>query len=715
MKRTFFFFVVAIAICSHVGAQVPTMKGNWQWVKSIGSVNQTGGSTARGDEMINMMKTDGQGNTYICGKVYGFANVQGLNVTGNAYSQINNSRQNNSNLQGFLAKYDCDGNLLWFKELGDSLYTSSINDFVVDSVGNIYCAGTCSWGWVNTYWGDTLCMPSVSTVAAASIVMKVDKNGRFIWATSANDIFGINTLSNYNDIGIGVQANFHYFNTHSSSIYLKGDTLIGLGGTVHGYNYTSAQVVRYNTVTGQLIDTLKLWDSNSGFGIDNGTAPSSFGIDNAGNYYMTLNLATPQNIFMNLQINTPNANSGYDNGALIKFNRNQVLGINIFKDTTHAIIANFDDVDKGIQVIANTKQGQSIVPQYTTKPYSGGQALLNFGVINKLKWGLEPDSSTNGGIFMFAKPVVVNDKYIYVVSAGQDFVRFGKDTIHTSQPNYQRYSKVFTISMDSGKLIEQSKDLNTVNGNIYGDYSMINSISVNEKGELNSTGYFAHNRIIAGQDTTTFFGGNNDMFTIKYGYPCSSDSALIEPVATTNLHLICKDADSVLLTWNDNSNIEWGYHIYRATGNRNATYTLIDTTAKNVTSYFDNTIAANTNYWYKVAAFNNIGDGVFTNIDSSMGCKATGINALNKNTFAAKIYPNPTQTGEFTLSVQSNETGKAQLQISNYMGQIILDENVQLNNSNQWHLNLSKYSSGTYLVTLKTSSGNFGERVMVVR
>jgi hypothetical protein len=91
-----------------------------------------------------------------------------------------------------------------------------------------------------------------------------------------------------------------------------------------------------------------------------------------------------------------------------------------------------------------------------------------------------------------------------------------------------------------------------------------------------------------------------------------------------------------------------------------------------------------------------------------------GIEEVGKNN-NLKIYPNPTQTGQFTLTVQSNEIGKAQLQISNYMGQIILDRNVQLSSNNQWHLDLSKQTSGTYLVTLKTSSGKFGERVMVVK
>ncbi|MCO6498356.1 MAG: T9SS type A sorting domain-containing protein [Chitinophagaceae bacterium] len=60
---------------------------------------------------------------------------------------------------------------------------------------------------------------------------------------------------------------------------------------------------------------------------------------------------------------------------------------------------------------------------------------------------------------------------------------------------------------------------------------------------------------------------------------------------------------SVLLTWTDRSNNENGFQVYRSTG-LNGPYTLIKTTAANVTSYEDNTtsLVPGTVYYYKVRA-----------------------------------------------------------------------------------------------------------------
>jgi hypothetical protein len=92
-----------------------------------------------------------------------------------------------------------------------------------------------------------------------------------------------------------------------------------------------------------------------------------------------------------------------------------------------------------------------------------------------------------------------------------------------------------------------------------------------------------------------------------------------------------------------------------------------------------------------------------------------GIEEVGKNN-NLKIIPNPTQTGQFTIDVNVVNNENAQLQMSNYMGQILIDKQIQLHqNSNQFKIDLSNYSSGTYLVTVKTSTGMYNQKVMIVR
>ena len=695
-------------------AQLPMMKGSWQWVKSIGSSDQSTGY----DEKINQMKTDHLGNTYVCGRVYDNGKYQGKN---NTYKPLTHW-QNSSKPYGFLAKYDCGGDLQWFKYFNDSIDGNEIVDMAIDSAQNVYLMALIGWDFRNIYWNDSLVHPQITSTVynASETLCKIDKDGRFLWGRNSSDFWGTTT-----SIGFYVSSSQNIYYEHTpTGMFLRKDTLIIFGGMegTAGINssYGTNQILRFNTHTGTLIDTLKLWDNVSGAGIDN---VSGYGIDKAGNYYLAAEAATVQNIFMGDTIKAPQilTNGGYKPPVIFCFSHQKLITAKMFLDSSIIISTNFShlEIDSSFEVAANSRIGGRFVPQYqcnTVKldPFADSTCypVYKLKSLNQLEWVINADTVYDGAVFAFPKNDVNGNSYC-VFSPDTHTIVQGH-FFSTSPVNYQIRPLFLKLSRDSGKILTQSQDLKTTQGNIYSHYATYNDFSVNEKGEITAVGDFHSNRIIAGKDTTTYFGGNNDMFTIKYGFDCNNDSALIEPVAAINLKAMCQ-TDSVKLTWNDNSNIEWGYHIYRATGSRTATYNLIATTQSNTTIYFDKTIAANTNYWYKVAAYNNVGDGVTTNIDSSMSCKTVGINSINKNNFVANIYPNPTQTGEFTLSVQCTETGKAQLQISNYMGQIILDENVQLNTNNQWHLDLSKYSSGTYLITLKTSSGNFGERVMVVK
>ncbi|XVJ66420.1 MAG: hypothetical protein HEQ40_09775 [Lacibacter sp.] len=76
------------------------------------------------------------------------------------------------------------------------------------------------------------------------------------------------------------------------------------------------------------------------------------------------------------------------------------------------------------------------------------------------------------------------------------------------------------------------------------------------------------------------------------------------PLAPSNLTASAISTSSIRLNWMDKSNNEDGFEIYRS-GSANGTYTLLTTTAANVTSYTDAGLAPGTVFYYRVRAKRN--------------------------------------------------------------------------------------------------------------
>jgi hypothetical protein len=85
------------------------------------------------DEVLNMVKTDHQGNVYIAGIT--------LSTTGIGSIGSHQSTISSTNTEGFLTKFDTHGNLIWSTYYGGNS-NDIINDIVIDSLDNIYIVGT---------------------------------------------------------------------------------------------------------------------------------------------------------------------------------------------------------------------------------------------------------------------------------------------------------------------------------------------------------------------------------------------------------------------------------------------------------------------------------------------------------------------------------------------------------------------------------------------
>jgi large repetitive protein len=96
--------------------------------------------------------------------------------------------------------------------------------------------------------------------------------------------------------------------------------------------------------------------------------------------------------------------------------------------------------------------------------------------------------------------------------------------------------------------------------------------------------------------------------------------------------------DKIKLTWSDRSNDETGFEIWRAIS-ANGTYTLVNTTAANTTSFTNTGLLSNTRYFYKVRAINGAIAGSYSNVASAI--LASKIVLINQNVDVAQKAPSP--------------------------------------------------------------------------
>ncbi|MEQ8541750.1 MAG: DUF4114 domain-containing protein [Coleofasciculus sp. D1-CHI-01] len=89
-----------------------------------------------------------------------------------------------------------------------------------------------------------------------------------------------------------------------------------------------------------------------------------------------------------------------------------------------------------------------------------------------------------------------------------------------------------------------------------------------------------------------------------------SPSRETRPTAPSDLMLAAVSAKEIELAWADNSNNETGFKIERSRDQEN--WTVVATTAADVTGYRDTDLTSNTQYYYRIRAINDVGDSAAT-------------------------------------------------------------------------------------------------------
>ena len=157
------------------------------------------------------------------------------------------------------------------------------------------------------------------------------------------------------------------------------------------------------------------------------------------------------------------------------------------------------------------------------------------------------------------------------------------------------------------------------------------------------------------------------------------------PAAPTGLGVTTYSASQLNLSWTDTSSNENGFKIERApdVAGSPGTFAQIDTVGANVTSYNNSTgLSVETKYWYRVRAYNGIGDSAYTsNVSGTTLCPAPS--DLSATTYSAsqinlswtdnsgtetgfRIERSPNGTGNWTeiATVDADETTYADTGLS---------------------------------------------------
>ncbi|MCF8370102.1 MAG: DNRLRE domain-containing protein [Bacteroidales bacterium] len=116
-----------------------------------------------------------------------------------------------------------------------------------------------------------------------------------------------------------------------------------------------------------------------------------------------------------------------------------------------------------------------------------------------------------------------------------------------------------------------------------------------------------------------FHSGKSVGFSVR----CVQDIAINSlPLSPSGLTSSAISSTQINLSWDDNSSNENGFKIERSP-NGNTNWTVIQTTANNVTNYENTGLSASTTYYYRVKAFNTAGSSSYSNTSSSVTLSAS--------------------------------------------------------------------------------------------
>jgi len=137
------------------------------------------------------------------------------------------------------------------------------------------------------------------------------------------------------------------------------------------------------------------------------------------------------------------------------------------------------------------------------------------------------------------------------------------------------------------------------------------------------------------------------------------------PVTPTNLAATGTSSSTIGLTWTDASNDETGFKIERSSTDSPTGFQQIGTVGANATSYNDSGLTPSTPYWYRVRAYNAVGDSAYSNPANATTlaqpptppATPTNLAATGTSSFAIRLTWTDASNNENGYQIERSSTG----------------------------------------------------------
>jgi len=482
MKKTIILLTIILLTMS-ASAQ------SWQWANRMGSVFQSG--TFGDNEQVAGVGTDNAGNIYIAGKVMGFPTFGVTSFT--SHGQY---------YQGFLAKYDCSGSLIWVQLLLNNQGGDKVTGLAVDGAGNCYLNGFAAGD--TTYFGNTQYTFGNSP---GWFIAKYDSSGAVQWhiftqtspsaLTEGGPVIGINSQGNIIAAG---------WNDYPGTIFS--------GINLRKGNFIAA----FNPVTGNC-----LWGTN----ID------TVAVNSNARYLqiLSMKLGTDDDIYFtgwihgNVQVGNYTLSGGINqHGFILKYNSNGNLiwAKQDYGASAATTLFSLALTNNSIFVIGTAWRNDTIFNYRIT--FAGSQIQTNFilklDTSANLIWGI-PEDSVNG---VYSGPfpalTVDNNGNLFCTSGFGSRLKWG--TIYPSiSSNPSNGVNPYLLKLNSSGQVSSLMNIPSysTSGNPFDGGE---GISINSLGDVYVGGAFSQKLWTTAGDTVYNSGGNVDLFLVKYGAICSN-------------------------------------------------------------------------------------------------------------------------------------------------------------------------------------------------
>ncbi len=258
-------------------------------------------------------------------------------------------------------------------------------------------------------------------------------------------------------------------------------------------------------------------------------------------------------------------------------------------------------------------------------------------------------------------------------------------------------SSFIKLTWQDNSADEEGFFIERTNTNDSTSWELIGAVSqnVNQYNDyLVTRGLQYYYRVYAYSDTVTSGYSNIDSAVL------GGDPSLI-PLTPTNLRVEKFRLTSAVLGWDDNSNNETGFIIFRKTDG-DMFFKIIDSTVTDVMTYKELALRPGQDYFFKVCSFNQSGISDFSNtifLNTQKGPVKSQLD--NAGNITSENYPNPFNP-KTTINYQLTNQSKVTLKIFDVLGKeiLVLVNEMQDEGEHSVQWDASEYPSGVYFYKL---------------